>query len=205
MKTLSPEASRLAAISLLLLLTIFSILYIVLPLINYYQEKSSDLELKRRQLAQFEYLLNNETVIDQELARMDDAGAVDLFLAGSKAAIASANLRELIAQAVRDSGGELISSQEYDAEPIPYTNAVGLQVQVRGEADSLVGLLHTVETLRPLVFVDELAVSSSSKRSVSSQEARRAKSAGSTPSLEVRMNIVGYLLNGEDLQSGSEG
>ncbi|TDG15238.1 hypothetical protein E2F43_03110 [Seongchinamella unica] len=203
MSALSPGMSRLTAVGLLLLLLLFLVLYLLVPLWRYYAESSKELSIKRHQLAQYEYLLGNEERIDEELARIDGTETGDLFLPGSKASIASANLREVVADAVRESGGELISSREYEAEAIDSTTAIGLQLQVRGEVGNLVQLLHRIESARPVIFVDELDLSSSSSRSISSQELRRAQTRGNPPSLEFRMNIVGYLAGAEEVQSGS--
>ena len=205
MKSLSPEMSRLAAVGLLVALVLVIAIYVVLPLAGYHIDRFSEATKKRHLLAQYDFLLSNEAAIDEELAKIEQTDTADLFLAGGKKSIASANLREFVAQAVRESAGELVSSQEYDVEPITSTTAIGLQLQVRGEADSLIGLLHAIEPARPVIFVDELAVSSSSKRSSSSRETRRAQSRGNVPSLDIRMNIVGYLLGEEELPSGSEG
>lgn len=195
MRELSPGVRRLLALGLLVLFLLTFYLYLLSPVWRYYADGLRQVGLHGRQLAQFEFLVENEDRFDEELARMEEADTGgDLFLAGSKPAIASANMQEFVTEEVRKAGGELVSSQEYEADSIDATTAIGLQVQVRCEVQNLVRLMHAIETARPAVFIDEINVDSSSGRTISARDARRGRKKDSAPSLEVRLNIVGYMV-----------
>lgn len=196
MTPLSPSTSRFAALSLLLVAILVPIFYLFIPLATYYSEQSDEITLLQRRLATYDYLINHENTIDEELRKIEALGVEgDIFLKGTKTAIASANLRELVNEAVKRSGGQLVSSQEYEASSIPSAMSIGLRVQVSGEVANIVQLLHDLEDARPVIFIDNLTVTSLSSRVQSARRpVRRAND--NTParsSLDVRLDIVGYL------------
>ncbi len=197
MNEFSPATSRFVALSLLLLLVLFVIFKGLFPLFNLFAEKADQVETLYGQLSRFEHLVANEDSINAELKRIDELGAEgDLFLSGNKVSIASANLREFINEAVKRSGGQLVSSQDYEAEPVPSATAIGLRLQFSGEVENLVDLLYELESARPVIFIDGLSVTSSSSRVGSSRAVNRRirKTRGTNlSSLDVRMDVVGYL------------
>lgn len=195
MSALSPVTSRFAAVSLLVLVIVFAVFYVLVPLGHFYLDKYDSLNNLQQQLSRFEYLVANEENINTELKRINDLGADgDLFLSGNKKSIASANLREFLNEAVKRSGGQLVSSQDYDAETIESATAIGLRLQVNGEVKNLVDLLHELESARPIVFIDNLSVTSSSSRLRQSKSRRtRTTTAPKRSSLDIRMDVVGYL------------
>ena len=195
MSSLSPATSRFSAVSLLLLIILFVVFYLLVPLGHFYIKKNETLENLQQQLSRFEYLVANEDKINAELKRIDDLGSEgDLFLSGSKKSIASANLREFINEAVKRSGGQLVSSQDYEADAVPSATAIGLRLQVSGEAQNLVDFLHEIESARPIIFIDDLSVTSSSSRVRASRNRRKTNvPLRKSSSLDVRMDVVGYL------------
>jgi general secretion pathway protein M len=193
--TLSPAASRTAALALLGLVVMLLFVYLLSPLYKFYSGKMAQIATLQDRLYRYEQLLAMEPEISEKKAIIDAINAdSDLFLKGNKVAIASANLREFVDEAVTAAGGQLISSQGYAAQPVPSATPVGLQLQVSGEVRNLVDLLHALEDSRPLIFIDDFTVTSSAAREGISRSDRRAKaSRGRSGSLDVRMNIVGFL------------
>lgn len=193
--TLSPAASRTAALALLGLVVMLLFVYLLSPLYKFYSGKMAQIATLQDRLYRYEQLLAMEPEINEKKAIIDAINAdSDLFLKGNKVAIASANLREFVDEAVTAAGGRLISSQGYAAQPVPSATPVGLQLQISGEVRNLVDLLHALEDSRPLIFIDDFTVTSSAAREGISRSDRRAKASRSrSGSLDVRMNIVGFL------------
>ena len=193
--TLSPAASRTAALALLGLVVMLLFVYLLSPLYKFYSGKMAQIATLQDRLYRYEQLLAMEPEINDKKAIIDAINAdSDLFLKGNKVAIASANLREFVNEAVTAAGGQLISSEGYTAQPVPSTTPVGLQLQISGEVRNLVDLLHALEDSRPLIFIDDFTVTSSAAREGISRSDRRAKAARSSAgSLDVRMSIVGFL------------
>jgi len=198
---------RFAAVGLLLLVVLASVLYGIMPVWSYYSGKVVEVGLQSHQIHRYEYLLANEKSIDGALEQieLENVGG-DLFLAGNKPAIASANMREFVTEAVQQSGGQLISSQDYKPKSIPETTAVGLQLHVSGEVKQLVELVHALETTRPVIFIDEITIHSSSSRVRSARSRRSKKPPPEKNSLDITLNIVGYLAgsSAEDPMGDSE-
>ncbi|TXS91219.1 hypothetical protein FV139_15870 [Parahaliea maris] len=195
MKNLSPGVQRLVAIALLAVLLLVFVQYVAMPLWTYYASRAADFVFQRRQAHRFEYLLAHEEAIDvasQRLALENDGG--ELFLPGSKPAIASANLREFVTDAVERSGAQLVSTQEYEAGAVPSVTAIGLQVNVNGEIRHLVDLLHDIENSRPVVLIDQLNIVSSSPIKGAVQTRSPGTVGQEHFSLGIRINLVAYLL-----------
>ena len=207
MNQMSPPVSRFAALGLLIVVVIALFSYGLVPLTRGYIDRSDEAAMLNRRLSSLKQLLVNEAVVDDELVRLDSLSSSsnkksELFLEGSKAAIASANLREFVSDIVKKSGGVLVSTQEYDAQSLDIASAVGLRVQFNGETEHFFNLLYELETARPLVFIDKMTVTSSTARkNLRNSRLKRRRlsraSRSSRMSLTVRMDIFGYLIKGE--------
>ena len=139
---MSPQVSRFAAVGLLALLVLSIIFYGLMPLVQGYIDRSEEVAMLDKRLLTLRSLLANESQVDTELEHLDSLKASgDIFLKGSKVTIASAKLREFISDIVRDSGGSLVSTQEYQTESLDTASAVGLRVQFNGETRHLSSLL----------------------------------------------------------------
>ena len=162
MNEISPRTSRFAAISLLVLLILLAVFHVLVPVVHFYSRLMDEIELLDRQLARSRYLIDHEETIDEELKKAREAWrGENLFLDGRRLPIASANLREIVNDAIQRSGGLMVSSQEFDVEPSPPVTPVGLRLQMNGEIDNLTRLLYQLQSSRPLIFVNEFSVSSS--------------------------------------------
>ena len=112
MNELPLSLRRLIAISLLLLLLALLGIYGVAPWVEHIQQRQTRVEMLQRQLLGNQTLLANESVIDDELARIELlSGEQALLFSSPKPALAAADLRELIGEVVADSGGQLVSVQ----------------------------------------------------------------------------------------------
>jgi hypothetical protein len=142
-----------------------------------------------------------------------------VFLIGENPALASANLRALVNGAVQTSGGILITSQDYQAQELDGAKAIGLRLQVNCEVRNLIDLLYQLEQARPLVVVEALTVAASTMQLDRNARApgppggpdpseafrgnrrdrdraqpdRPTGRSSSRMSLDVRLDIVGYL------------
>lgn len=193
---MSPRVSRFAAVGLLLVLVLALIFYGIVPLILAYGSNREEIASLEKRLHVMQTMLENESNIDEKLAELEGLYSQgDFFLNGNRAAIASANLRDLVNEFVKKSGGVLVSTQEYKAEPLNAAEAIGLRVQFKGETEHLVDLLHSLESSRPLLFVEKMTVTSSAarKRSVSKRRLSRRAASGS---LTVKINVYGYIVTG---------
>lgn len=195
MERLSPGISRFAAIGLVLLLALGLVFYALVPLVNAYVERADQVSMQTRSLATMRNLLAHRGEVEEELKRLETLNNEgEIFFRGAKPAIASARLRELVSDMVKASGGELVSSQEYETESLNTASAIGLRLQFNGDTGNLADFLFRLENARPLIFVEDLSVTSVQRhardRSRSRIPVARARRAG----LSVSVNLFGYMV-----------
>ncbi len=189
---------RTIAIGLLVLLVASLGVYAALPWLQQITQRQTRVEMLQRQLVGNRALLANEGVIDEELARLGLlSGEQALLFASSKPALAAADLREFMGEIVADSGGQLISVQEYEAVNLPGTRAIGLRAHLTGEAQNLSDILYALESARPMVFVDSLTVAASRRSSARNNRRLRARPnsiLARRNSLDIRLDISAYIV-----------
>lgn len=200
MNELSLPLRRLIAISLLLLVFAFLGIYGVAPWFEHITQRQTRVEMLQRQLLGNQTLLANEGAIDDDLARIELlSGEQALLFSSPKPALAAADLREFIGEVVADSGGQLVSVQEYEADNLPGTRAIGLRAHLTGEAQNLSDILYALETARPAIFIDKLTVSTSRRATVRNSRRLRARPNSSVvrrSSLDIRLDLSAYIVTG---------
>lgn len=200
MTPMSPVMSRFAALGLLSVCVLAVFMFGILPLVEGYKVRDNASVRLSNRLAMLTKLVANELTVNSALQDQYFSPAnKNIFLTGSNTAIASANLREFLSNIIEQSGGRLVSTQQYDAPSTETVRALGLRFQFNGETDHLFRLLHLLETARPLVFIDKMTISSSAgKSSAQRAQLRRQRARRSTrsirSSLTVKMDIYGYTL-----------
>lgn len=198
---MSPQVSRFAALGLLILLVLAMIIYGLLPLVQGYVDRADEISMLDKRLSTLRSLLANEPLVDQELERLASLKAnSDIFLQGNKVAIASAKLREFVSDSVEDSGGALVSTQDYETQSLDTASAVGLRVQFNGEIEHLSRFLHKLESAQPLIFIDKITITSSAaqrNKRLNSRARRSSRARSARMSLTVRLDIFGYMVAGE--------
>ncbi len=191
---------RLIAIGLLLLLVALLGSYGVAPWLEHLMQRQTRVEMLQRQLQGNQNLLANESLIDEQLTRIEQlSGEQALLFTSTKPALAAADLRELIGEVVADSGGQLVSVQEYEAESLAGTRAIGLRAHLTGEAQNLNDILYALESARPAIFIDKLKVSTSRRSTLRNSRRLRARPNSSLArrnSLDIRLDLSAYIVAG---------
>ena len=188
---------RALAIGLLVLLVAGLGVYAMAPWLQQINQRQTRVEMLQRQVLGNRALLANEAAIDHELTRLDLlSGERALLFASSKPALAAADLRELMGEVIADSGGQLISVQEYEAANLPGTRAIGLRAHLTGEAQNLSDILYALESARPMIFVESLTVAASRRSSARNKRRLRARPnsiLARRNSLDIRLDISAYI------------
>jgi len=197
----SPALRRMLAIGLVLLLLLCLWAYGIGPWFEQITARQTRVEMLQRQLSGNRALLANEGLIDAELTRIRQTDGVQaLLFPADKPALAAADLREFIGEVVLDSGGQLVSIQEYEAENLPATQAIGLRAHLTGEAQNLSDILYALENARPAIFIDKLSVSTSRRSTVRNSRRLRARPGSRLAqrnSLDIRLDLSAYIAAGQ--------
>ncbi|MBQ0719464.1 MAG: hypothetical protein KBT88_03080 [Gammaproteobacteria bacterium] len=191
---------RLIAVSLLLLIVACLGVYAAAPWFEQITQRQTRVEMLQRQLLGNQTLLANESAIDDELTRIEQLSDEQaLLFASTKRALAAADLRELIGEIVADSGGQLVSVQEYEAHDLLGTRAIGLRAHLTGEAQNLSDILYALESARPAIFIDKLTVATSRRSTARNSRRLRARPSSKMVkrnSLDVRLDLSAYIVAG---------
>lgn len=187
---MSKAQSRIAALGLLFvalggLLWLFSY-----PLISVQLAQADEIERKGRQIARYRLLADGQEALQAELALLRRRSpAATYYVAGDTPALASAKMQQYLKQVVERNGGELISTQIVTTNDESETASSSLKVHLRANIESTTQIVYQLESGRPLLFIDDLAIS-----------ARRARgtTAGAPPiiSLDLSFELTGYSREG---------
>lgn len=200
MNALNPKQSRILALMILLLLVVALFVLILQPLYNRYVTASDEIDRLEHQIAVYTRVASGLMESEAELdSLLQNNPIADLYLAETKPTLAAAELQQQLNRMVSQSGGQVVSTQILQRNTDTVLPTVSLQVHVRSEIDELVRLLHQVESGKPLLFIENLVISSVARRPV--QRANRARQRQQLnrvlPSLDVRFDLIGH--------SGKEG
>lgn len=201
MNNLSPVIQRSVALAILAVIILMVWAWLIAPITGFYSQRLEEVEDLTSRLSRYERLLDNESYIDQTLAQLEkDTKDTSLFFEAEKVALASAKMQQLINQFVSQSGAQSVSSQQYQAQPLNGTQAMGLRIQVRGEVTNLLNLLHSIESAQPIIFIENLKIDSVSERTM--RVISRRRRGNDTPRTNFSMTIAMDLVSYASEQSG---
>ncbi len=151
-----------------------------------YQEAATNYA---EQLVRFESRLAKRPAIQQALtelqARSNPRGS---YIQGQTLGLAGANLQQLTKGLVEGAGGALISSQIATPPSEPPLQMLVNKVRMRGDTESLLKLVHRVESGEPTLFLENLIIRSARSRRRSLAE------------LDVQFDLAGYTLRAESVE-----
>lgn len=133
----------------------------------------------RERIAEREQLLAERRLLEAAL------GEEALFVRAATPALAAAELQGLVSAAVRANGGELLTAQVLEPTDAPPFLEIGLRLELRAGLPALLGLLHAIESNRPLLLVRSL-------RLAAGTEARQ----GEDPPLATVVELVAFARHG---------
>jgi general secretion pathway protein M len=157
---LTPAQKRVAALALAAAaagLVYGGIVYPVLEAHRQFNQRIGDLG---HRLGQYKRLAQDRAALQSTLEQHKRADAArNYYLAEHNPALAAAELQGLLKRAVDQARGELVSTQMTGGQRAERSAEVSVKLQVRGDIRTLQRLLYSLESARPLLFVNQLSVS----------------------------------------------
>lgn len=135
-------------------------LVVISPIMSLEESWSQELVRNRQLLAKYQSLIGNKAKIDQGNKAMKAAlaQAEGQFLSGNNAAVASADLQEILKKLTQDHGVQMTSTKVLQPrEAGPYLE-VPVQAQLSCTTGQLLTILYQLEHHKKLLFVPELEV-----------------------------------------------
>lgn len=177
-----------------LLLGVLVLLYfgVAAPLLSISREYRESREELLFRLERLQRTAAGKGVLLQKLERLKAEGQSDTrFLSKNTAALASAELQTQIKQAVGDAGGELTSTQVIPERSEEKFSRIAVKVRMNGSTDVLRQVLHTFESAKPYLFIENLNI-----RPIRMPRNPAAKNPAIPDKLSVDFDVVGYMQGG---------
>ena len=143
---------------MLVLLLVY--LAVVSPLLYLEDSWSQELARKRQLLARYQSLIQSKAQVLQANQSMKAALArtESQFLSGSSAAVASADIQEILKNLTREHGVQLTSTKVLTPREAGQYLEVPVQVQLSGNVGQLLTILYHLEHHKKLLFIPELEI-----------------------------------------------
>lgn len=153
------QNERLLAVGLLLAVMSFISFVIILPLVNQGLALHEEKNALGFRLEQYERILSRKQSVIEEMETLKSQVAEQNYLSTQNtAALASAELQEMIKQAIVESGGQLSSTQGLPIVTKNDFQHIPISVRMTGSSDVLRTVLHKIETTTPLVVIEQIDI-----------------------------------------------
>jgi len=195
MNTLNQNQSRILALVILLVVVVAIVMLVLNPLYNRYVSATDEIDELEHQISVYQRVASGLIDSEAELESLQQNNPIaGLYLSETKPTLAAAELQQTLNRMVSQTGGQVVSTQILQRNTETVLPTVALQVHVRSEIDELVALMHQVESGEPLLFIENLVISSAVRRAP--QRVNRARRnqpvRRQLPSLDVRFDLIGH-------------
>jgi general secretion pathway protein M len=152
-------SERWLAVGLLLLISSFVGFVIILPLINQGLALHNEKNALAFRFEQYERILARRQSMTEAMASLKTAHETQNYLSTKNtSALASAELQELIKEAIVDAGGQLSSTQGLPVISKNDFTRIPVSVRMTATIDELRAILYKIETSTPLVVIEQLDI-----------------------------------------------
>ena len=186
---MTPQQQRLAWIGagLLFLLVLYFVL--VYPLVALESSWSKDLVRKRQLLVRYQALLSSKKKVALALKALKNTvrQVEGQFLAGGNAAVASADLQEILKNVTSAHGVQMTSIKVLQPKDAGPYKEVPVQVQLSASVKQLMTVLYHLEHHKKMLFIPELEINA---------PRWLAKQKDETPILQVNLVVTGLIKKG---------
>jgi type II secretory pathway component PulM len=186
---LTPQQQRLAWVGAGVLLLVVFYFVLVYPLLSLEGSWSQDLARKRQLLVRYQTLRQDKGKVAQALqALKNTVGHMEgQFLAGGNAAVASADLQEILKNITTTHGVQMTSIKVLQPRNAGPYQEVPVQVQLSASVTQLLTVLYHLEHHKKLLFIPELEINS--PRWMAAKKER-------DPMLQVNLVVTGLIKKG---------
>lgn len=195
LEQLPASRRQLLAVGILLIFLLILYLFLVRPYLEAYNEHESQLITLQERLQRYQSVAGSRALIEQRLKEVaNNPQTRDFYLSQETVALASAELQQLVKEAVVSSGGRLISTQIVQHQTQNSTPPVTVKVTMRGTIEAVHESFHRLESGRPLLFLNDVTVRGiATARYSARRRYRRSSNADEEgPALSVSFELTGY-------------
>lgn len=155
MKRLLSLSRSVLALAILLALLAVPWFGIAAPLLALFERQEARIAQTAEMIARYRQVAAAGVPGGRHDSASDGAG---LLLGGASAELTAAELQTRLGEMIAESGGRLRSVQVLPSQNADGLARVTLRVDLQTDTRGLIGMFHALETARPLLFVDALAI-----------------------------------------------
>ncbi len=185
--TLSPPARRVLALGILIIVVALPYWLIVRPVLDRFAAVDSEIAEQQTMLQRYATIAGRLSTLESRLAAIKrDGVSADDYLVGNSEAIVAAELQNRLKTVIANADGKLASTQVLATTEEAGFRQITIRVRLNASIDGLRRVLYQLEAGRPLMFVDNLDVSSR-------QDRRRAGERETDPDLTITFDVYGFM------------
>ncbi|MGR9115822.1 MAG: type II secretion system protein GspM [Gammaproteobacteria bacterium] len=153
------SGERWLALSLLLLLIALVAGVLIVPLVTEALELNDEKNELIFRLQRYQRVINRKDDVYDKINKIKaEYKTQGYFSSQGTAALASADLQQVIKNAIATAGGQLTSTQVLPSKDQGEFTLIGVKVRMSGDIEVLRSVLYRIETAVPFLVVDELDV-----------------------------------------------
>jgi general secretion pathway protein M len=153
------QNDRFLAVGLLLGVIGFISFVIIMPLVNQGLALNEEKNALSFRFQQYQRILSRKQSVLDEMENLKSQVADQNYLSTQNTtALASAELQEMIKQAINDAGGQLSSTQGLPVVTKNNFQRIPINVRMTGNSEVLRAVLHKIETSAPLVVIEQIDI-----------------------------------------------
>ncbi|MEL6962028.1 MAG: type II secretion system protein GspM [Pseudomonadota bacterium] len=181
--------SRTLALAILVALVLGVFLFAIEPAMSTYQNNRDEIARSKQLLQRYEALIAERPGLIERIEALDaDDSNATAFLENTDEALAGVELQDLVSAVVDTAGGSVKSIQvlpAIDVEEGPPLRKSGVKLRFSADIDMLAETLFELETMEPLLFIDQLQVTAARTR-------QGRNEADMAPELDVRIDVFSF-------------
>ena len=205
------ENSKILPVGLLIIVVILAYFigfhWFVIRHVDY----ASELADMKEQHQLFQATAARREVLAERLTDLQGSAQEDeYFLAGQNSSLAAAQLTNLLkellaAQVIIPENCMLVSNQTVRNREEQRFEKVAVNMRLRCHMTEFIKVLHSLETMEPMLFVEDLNIFKLAVRRTNRRAAGSVPVSSDNLSLDIRFNLAGYLRAASETAGGAPG
>lgn len=190
-KSMTPQQSRMLALTLLLALVALIIASIAMPVFWLHRHYDQPIEQQLDLLARYSRIGATTPGLTKQLEALKARGARGFFLKSSVPALAASEVQEIVKGVIESNGGKIATMQIPGHKDDGNYRKVTVNIQMNAKISAAQKIFYALETQRPYLILDNISL-----RSTVWQAPRGANVQGPEPEFLVQFDVAGYAVLG---------
>jgi len=192
-ESLNKSQRRWLALGLLVLVVLVVVITIIWPVFEQANQNKQKIDYLTKRLERYKRVAAGKPQVLEKLGRLKAKQIKNnQFFKEQSHALASAELQQLVKDAINQAAGVVTSTQVIAAKNQGQFAQVGIRVQLTASITALKDILYKIEATRPILIVDSLRIRSSKGR-----YDRKLRRRVETDQLTITLEVSGYMQHKE--------